>query len=64
MIILKISNHLIPKEAHGFKYLATQTYYVLVQQELLQIMPRLESTDYNFSPTKNLNVYVVIILSK
>ena len=63
MIILKISNHLTPKGAYDSKYLATQICYALILQELLQIMPQLESTNYNFSLTKNLNVCAETILS-
>jgi len=40
MIIVKISNHLTSKRAHGSNYLVTQTHYALMLQELLQTMPQ------------------------
>jgi len=48
----------------GFKFLVTPTLYAREWSELLPIMLRLVSTDYDFSQTWNLLVHVTTILSK
>ena len=48
----------------SFKLSVTPTLYVHEQLELLPIMLRLVSTDYDFSQTWNLLVHVTTILSK
>jgi len=48
----------------SFKLSVTPTLYVHEQSELLPIMLRLVSTDYNFSQTWNSLAHVTTILSK
>ena len=58
-----VATTFILKGAHGSKHLATQTRYVLMLQEPLQIMPLLENTNYDFALMKNLSIYMETILS-
>ena len=63
MITQIISNHHTSKEGSGFRCLVNQTYYMRSWQEQLLIMLLLESTGLDSSLGKNLNAYVVCILS-
>ena len=58
-----ISNYHTSKEGFGFRYLVNWTYYVCKQWEQLLIMLLSESTGLDSSLGKNLNAYVVCILS-
>ena len=57
-----LSNHHMLKVDHGSKLSATQTHYVHVLQELLQITLLSVNTDLGSSLGKNLNVCVAYTL--
>ena len=57
-----LSNYHMSKVDHGSKLLVTQTYYVCILQELLQITLLLANTDLGFFLGKNLSVHVAYTL--
>ena len=62
MTTIILLNYHISKVDHSSKLLATQTHYVCMLQELLQIMLLSANTDLGSSLGKNLSVHAAYTL--